>query len=135
MTVVIDTNVLISAALRDRLPEQVILFVAGRDDLRWVVTPCILNEYTGVLRRPKFGLDESILTRWTELLGLRAVNIGSPPTATDYPRDPKDAPFLAAALASVADFLITGDGDLLAAQPLIATRIVTVAQFAAEFQI
>lgn len=109
MTVVIDTNVLISAALRDRLPEQVILFVVGR--------------------------DEAILTRWTELLGLRTVNVGSPPTATDYPRDPKDAPFLAAALASRADFLITGDNDLIAAQPMIAMRIVTVAQFAAEFKI
>jgi hypothetical protein len=30
MIAVVDTNVLLSAALRDRLPEQVVLFVAMR---------------------------------------------------------------------------------------------------------
>ena len=30
MRVVIDTNVLISAVVRDRAPEEVILFIAGR---------------------------------------------------------------------------------------------------------
>jgi putative PIN family toxin of toxin-antitoxin system len=93
MTVVIDTNVLISAALRDRLPEQVILFVAGRDDIRWLVTPEILNEYTGVLRRPKFSLDEAILARWTELLGLRTVNVGSPPPRPTIPATPRTRRF------------------------------------------
>jgi hypothetical protein len=29
MNVLIDTNVLLSAALRDKLPERVVLFVAG----------------------------------------------------------------------------------------------------------
>jgi len=43
------------------------------------------------------------------------VNAGSPPCVPDFPRDPKDAPFLAAALAARADFLITGDNDLLQA--------------------
>jgi hypothetical protein len=39
MIVVVDTNVLLSAALRDRLPEQVVLYVAMRDDWKWIVTP------------------------------------------------------------------------------------------------
>jgi predicted nucleic acid-binding protein len=50
-------------------------------------------------------------------------------------RDPKDAPFLAAALSAQADSLITGDSDLLAVAGHIATRIVTVAEFAAELGI
>ena len=58
MNVLIDTNVLLSAALRDRLPERVVVYVAGRDDVRWLVTPEILGEYAEILRRPKFGLDE-----------------------------------------------------------------------------
>ncbi len=61
MNVLIDTNVLISAALRDRLPERVVLYVATRDDCRWLVTPEILAEYVDVLRRPKFGLPEDVL--------------------------------------------------------------------------
>ena len=135
MIVLIDTNVLLSAALRDKLPERVVLYVAGRDDLRWVVTPEILTEYTEVLRRPKFGLDEQTLQRWVELLAMRQVNVGSPPRVPEFPRDPKDAPFLAAALAAHADFLITGDKDLLQAKDVVGARIVTVAEFGSEFQI
>ena len=66
---------------------------------------------------------------------MRTVNIGGPPTVPDFPRDPKDAPFLAAALAAQADFLVTGDKDLLHAKGVVATRIVTVAEFSSEFQI
>ena len=135
MNVLIDTNVLLSAALRDKLPERVVLHVAGRDDFRWLVTPAILTEYIEVLRRPKFGLDEQTLDRWAGLLAMRTVNVGAPPSAPDFPRDPKDAPFLAAALASHADFLITGDQDLLQAGALVATRIMTVAEFSNEFGI
>jgi putative PIN family toxin of toxin-antitoxin system len=135
MNVLIDTNVLLSAALRDKKPEQVVLYVAGRDDFRWLVTPEILAEYIDVLQRPKFGLDEQTLRGWAELLRMRTVNVGSPPRVPDFPRDPKDAPFLAAALAAHADFLITGDRDLLEAKSLVATRIVTVAEFCTEFQI
>ena len=135
MNVLIDTNILLSAALRDKLPEQVVLYVAGHDEIRWIVTPEILSEYTDVLRRPKFGLDEQTLQQWADLLALRTVNVGSPPHTPDFPRDPKDAPFLAAALATHADFLITGDKDLLSARDVVATRIVTIAEFSNEFGI
>jgi len=47
----------------------------------------------------------------------------------DFPRDPKDAPFLACAIATQADFLITGDRDLLENPDIIPTQIVSVAQF------
>jgi uncharacterized protein len=130
MNVLIDTNVLFSAALRDRMPKRVVLHVAVTDTFRWLVTPQIIAEYTEVLRRPKFGLDEGTVG----LLAMRTVTVDSPLTAPDFPRDPKDAPFLAAALAVQADFLITGDKDLLQAKGIIATRIVTVAELAASFR-
>src|SRR5438270_28447 len=78
---------------------------------------------------------EATLERWAELLSMRTVNVGSPPEVPDFPRDPKDALFLAAALAVHADFLITGDRDLLAAKDVVATRIITTADFSSEFGI
>ena len=135
MKVIIDTSVLVSAALRDRLPERVVLHVATQDAIKWLVTPQIMAEYLGVLARPKFKLTVESLNQWRELLAMRTVDIGSPPTSPDFPRDPKDAPFLAAALFSGADWLITGDQDLLTAPPIPPTRIVTAAQFAAHFQV
>jgi len=84
MNVLIDTNVLLSAVLRDKLPERLVLYLATRDNCRWLVTPEILAEYIGVLRRPKFGLEEETINRWAEMLAMRTVNVGSPPSAPDF---------------------------------------------------
>jgi putative PIN family toxin of toxin-antitoxin system len=135
MIVLLDTNVLLSAALRDRLPERVVLYVATNDDCKWIVTPHILAEYIDVLRRPKFGFSPETLAHWSALIDMRTVNVPVPATSPQFSRDPKDAPFLAAALANRADFLITGDNDLLQSQGIVPTRILTAAEFARDFQI
>jgi len=133
MNVLVDTNVVLSAALRDRLPERVVLYVATRADCRWLVTPEIVREYIDVLNRPKFNLPAAVVEHWSELIGMRTVLVAGAPTDVSFPRDPKDAPFLAAALASDADYLISGDKDLLSVRGTLATRIVTVAEFVAEY--
>ena len=48
-------------------------------------------------------------------------------------RDPKDARFLACALAARADYLITGDKDFSSAQPLPHTTVITVRDFVRLF--
>src|SRR5258706_14442921 len=108
MKVLVDTNVLLSAAFRDRLPERVVLHIGTRDEWPWLVTAEILDEYVQVLQRPKFALPAEILQRWTELVQSRTVCVGSPP-AIEFARDPKDAPFLAAAIATSAEYLVSGD--------------------------
>jgi putative PIN family toxin of toxin-antitoxin system len=132
--VIIDTNVVLSAALRDRLPERVVRFVAEQDEWRWLITDEILAEYVEVLRRPKFEFSSELISEWEALLALRTVVV---PTAQLFPllRDPKDAPFLAAAISSTADFLITGDRDLLDAELGLSTCVLSVAKFAKQFQI
>jgi putative PIN family toxin of toxin-antitoxin system len=132
MNVLIDTNILISAALRDREPEQVIKYVATQESWRWIVTADILREYLEVLRRPKFGFSDEKLNAWTQLLEQATTNIGNPP-AVEFERDPKDAPFLAAVLATQLDLLITGDADLLSLRDRLPARVLTVADFVAEF--
>ena len=47
----------------------------------------------------------------------------------DFPRDRKDAKFLACALATDADFLLTGDKDFEEAKNLGKTRIISVSLF------
>ena len=79
MIVVLDTNVLLSAALRDRLPERVVLFVATQSDLQWLVTAEILGEYVEVLQRPKFKFSAETRNRWLEVARLRTVLAESPP--------------------------------------------------------
>lgn len=128
MRVVVDTNVVVSAILRDRLPERVLLFILAQPDFEWVASPEILNEYREVLRRPKFSLPDAVLLQWEERF--RAAIAEWPVTiAVAFPRDVKDAKFLACALASDADFLITGDHDFTEARKLGRTKIISASQF------
>ena len=48
MRVVVDTSVLVSAAIRDRLPERALFWCVARPGLEWLVTPEILDEYVEV---------------------------------------------------------------------------------------
>ena len=64
MKVVIDTNVVVSAILKDRGPEAVIRFVVSQPQYEWIASPSIMAEYNEVLRRPKFRLPDTLLQEW-----------------------------------------------------------------------
>lgn len=128
MRIVIDTNILISAALRDRTPEAVIQFIVERPDFSWVVSTPILQEYRSVLRRPRFGLPGAILSRWDMILDA-FTTIVDVSLEADFPRDQGDAKFIACALAADADFLITGDKDFEEARKLVNTTILSAGLF------
>jgi uncharacterized protein len=128
MRVVVDTNVVVSAILRDRLPEKVLLFIISQPDFEWVASSEILTEYREVLHRPKFALPDSLLSEWDERFR-SAVAEWPVEISVPFPRDVKDAKFLACALAADADFLITGDSDFSEARKLGNTKIISVSQF------
>ena len=128
MRVVIDTNVVVSAALKDRDPEAVILFLASRGDTEWVVTPEIMAEYREVLSRPKFGLPDDIRQKWFDMLDALTITYDID-LDIDFPRDQKDAKFLACAVAAGADYFVTGDKDFSEAKKLLSTTILSVSQF------
>lgn len=128
MKVVIDTNVLVSAVLKDRDPEAIILFVAERDEMEWIVSPEIMTEYREVLSRKKFGLPEDELQMWFSLLDRFSASCETHLTI-DFPRDQKDAKFLSCAIVAGADYFITGDRDFSQAQKLLSTTILSVSQF------
>ena len=110
MKVVVDTNVVVSALLRDRDPEKVLLHLIEHADSEWVASDEILAEYRAVLRRPRFALPPELLDRWEERFR-RAIAVWPVSVPVAFPRDPKDAKFLACALAAGADYFITGDRD------------------------
>jgi len=128
MKIVVDTSVLISAAFRDRTPEDVILFIAEHNEFDWIVSDEILEEYREVLSRPKFNLPEEILNQWIEILkaSTTAVDVN---LTVDFPRDQKDAKFIACALAVQAHFFVTGDRDFTEARKLMHTTIISVSLF------
>ena len=128
MKVVIDTNVLLSAALKDRGPETIILYIISHPEFSWIASKDIIAEYRDVLSREKFGLTEELRTKWFNLLAC-IVEITPIDEALKFPRDQKNAKFIACAISSGADFLVTGDKDFSEAQKLLSTSIVSVSQF------
>lgn len=128
MRVVIDTNVLVSAVLKGRQPREIIQFVIDDSNYEWIVSSEILAEYKEVLSRRKFNLIDEVRDEWFAIFEtvpiLFEVNV-----EIDFPRDRKDAKFLACAVAAEADFLITGDRDFTEAQALMNTTIISVSLF------
>jgi len=128
MRVVVDTNVLISAILKDKDPEAVLLFIIESPDIEWLASHFILSEYKEVLRRKKFGLSEELVDKWATMIDLLTTVIDID-ASIDFPRDRKDAKFLECAIAGNAQFFITGDRDFIHAQKLMNTTIISVSKF------
>ena len=130
MKILIDTNVLISAILKDRVPEEIMLFIVQNNDFEWIVSDEILIEYLSVLKRKKFNLPANIIHEWEAMINSHTSNIGSiKETHIKFPRDVKDEKFLECAVFSNADFLITGDKNFKSAVKLMNTKIISVSIF------
>ena len=128
MRVVIDTNVVVSAALKDRVPEELILFVIGNNEFEWVASAEIVEEYLSVLKRKKFSLPRPIIQRWANAFK-QYVALVTVEEKFNFPRDQKDAKFLECALSAQVDYLISGDKDFEGAYKLGKTIIISVSEF------
>jgi uncharacterized protein len=122
--VIIDTNVLISAILRDKTPEDVIIWILSRRDWAWIASEEILLEYRQVLRRPKFNFPESIIKEWETLFN-RDILLVPVLKELDFERDPRDAHLLSCAISNQADYLISGDKDMDSARKVLKTIILS----------
>lgn len=93
-----------------------------------MVSTEILREYKEFLSRSQFKLTQEVIEEWWLVLDTvtRLVEVND---VVDFPRDRKDAKFLACAAATDADFLLTGDRDFTEAENLGKTRIISVSLF------
>ena len=114
--------------MKNKDPEAVILFVASRPDIEWIVSSAIMAEYKEVLARKKFGLSQPILLKWVQLLDGLTVSVDVD-IEREFARDRKDAKFLACALVSDVESLVTGDRDFAQAEKLVNTTIISVSLF------
>ena len=134
-SVVVDTNIVLSALYRGGMPERCLEFCLKPGTIALYLSEEILAEYRDVLSRKKFHFSEEMIASWMKRLLNAAILVEAraiPPL--DFPRDRKDAKFLALARAVSADYLITGDSDFtdVPAQFLPRTRIVSASRFCQE---
>lgn len=128
--VVIDTNVLISAALSARsTPARITFRVLAHG--RLLFSPETFAELETRLWRPKFDRYLNPETRRQLLHDFNAVAewVALPtPPGPAYSRDPDDDKFIHTALTGAADWLISGDGDLLELPAIEGLAILSPAQ-------
>jgi putative PIN family toxin of toxin-antitoxin system len=125
---VIDTNVLISAALSSKgVPALLVRFALSHRIL--VFSPPTFEELKDRLYRPKFDPYLTLEARQRILHDFSAsahwVDIGEPAV---YCRDRNDDKFFETALVAKAAVMITGDKDLLDAQPIEGLQVLTPLQ-------
>ncbi len=126
--IIIDTNVVISAILRGNKPGEVVDFIVESPDYLWVASEEIIAEYHEVVLRKKFNFSQAILTQW--LLTFSSISIiSNPEIALEFPRDSKDEKFLKCAIASNANYFITGDNDFEGIKQIGDTTCVSVSEF------
>jgi uncharacterized protein len=119
--VFLDTNVLVAAFATRGLCADVVRLVLAAHEL--VVSETVLTELTRALGE-KIALPEREVRSVLSLVRQQATV--TPEAVPEIRvRDPTDAPILAAALASGADVLVTGDRDLLELDQPVRIRIVS----------
>ena len=134
MRVVLDTNVLLSALISPHGPPDVIYRAWRAARFEVVTSVAQLDELRRASRYPKFKAVLQPHRVGTMVNNLqRAVVLEHLPTGIEAD-DPNDVFLLAMAVASEAEYLVTGDhrAGLLQRGSIGRTRIVTPAAFCAD---
>jgi uncharacterized protein len=108
LRLVLDTNVVVSAALKpDGLQRTVFLMAITRPARLYVSRP-IFEEYSAVLARRELRIRRGLRLQLLDLIRNRSFSV-EPRYAIRQATDPDDNIFLECAEAGRADYLITGN--------------------------
>jgi putative PIN family toxin of toxin-antitoxin system len=108
LRLVIDTNILVSAALKPEGLPRTVLVLAMTRPARLYVSQAILAEYREVLSRREFKIRRGLRQQLLQILKNRA-QLVDPVRGLQVTKDPDDNKFLECADAARADYLITGN--------------------------
>jgi putative PIN family toxin of toxin-antitoxin system len=128
---VIDTNVVVSALLWGGKPLD-LLALAEQGEIRLYTSPPLIAELEVTIAKPKLARvlaasGRSTAEHVTDYRRLATLTRRALPEGA-WSRDPDDDRVIACALAARADFLVTGDEDLLTLGEVESVRIVSPAE-------
>jgi uncharacterized protein len=125
--IVIDTNVLVSGLGWKGKPNKILKLIE-KNQYTLIISDEQLFEIERVIKYSKLKFDitkqKNILNYLKEISGLLISSL-----KVDLCRDPNDNMILASAIEANADFIITGDKDLLVLKEVNGIKIVTVSEF------
>ena len=131
--IILDTNVLISGLLLSSSTSQQVFDQVTETETLLISEETFTEIYETFIRK-KFNKYLSLEKRLQFIYSLRnkaeIVNITS---EISICRDPKDNKILELAVSGQANFIITGDKDLLVLNPFQTIEIITVNEFLTRF--
>jgi len=133
ITVVLDTNVLVSSLLSKDSPPTKILDLILNDQVQVVYDDRILGEYEEVLSRPELHIPPRRMLAVIDHLELAGKYTTPEPLPAEGYTDPDDIMFAEVFITSNADALITG--NLRHYKPLLKQNalVLSPAQFLKKF--
>ena len=132
MRIVLDTNVALSALLWRGTPHRLLEAIRRRDDVQLYSSAALLAELADVLSRPSIAKRLALVGRSARdvlsdyVEAVEVVEPGAVPRVV--PNDADDDHVIAAAVASHAEAIISGDTDLLSMGSHGGIRIIDAAQ-------
>jgi uncharacterized protein len=128
MRAVFDTNVFIAAFVASGICAKILL-KARRGRVQLIGSPYIFKEFEQVLIK-KISVTKKEARDASRLIAEDThVMVDPAETVTGICRDPDDDAILACALAGEADYLVTGNADLLALKSFEGTQILSPRNF------
>ncbi len=128
LRVVLDTNILISGVLFPGKPRAVLeLAIEGK--IEAVSSRALLEEFSGVLERPKFRLQTVEVHAIAEELEAILLIVFPERRVSAIKEDPDDNAVLECALEAKADMIVTGDSHLLKLKGFRGIEILTADEF------
>ena len=108
LRLVIDTNVLVSAAIKPAGLQRTVFLIAISKPARLYVSHPILEEYSEVLARPELRIRKGLRLQLLQLIKNHGHTV-VPTRQLEATTDPADNLFLECADAARADYLVTGN--------------------------
>ncbi|MFH1902946.1 MAG: putative toxin-antitoxin system toxin component, PIN family [Candidatus Omnitrophota bacterium] len=132
MTIVFDSNVIISAFITTSGTAKDVFLYCG-ERFRIIISNYIINEVSEKLRN-KFDFSRTKIREVTDFLETHTKLIEPADQKLELSRDKKDNPILSLAVSAGADFLISGDKDLLVLKKVKGVKIISPAEFWKELR-
>ena len=128
MKIVADTNIFISSFFWGGTPRKVMeRIIDGKDKL--FVCKEILQEAASVMARPKFNVSREYIIRFINSIEEIANYVTITGIVKQICRDSEDDKILECALLANADYIITGDADLLILKEFQGIKIITANEY------
>ena len=108
LRLVIDTNIVVSAALKADGLQRTVLLLAMTKPARLCVSSLILAEYRLVLARGELGIRKGLRQQLLSLIGRKSCLV-KPVVRLGITADPDDNRFIECSEAARADYLVTGN--------------------------